>query len=292
MAPIGFVVLTHSNPHQITRLIRCLNAVYDNPPIALHHDFSQCPTEFSLSVNVKIVQPSIATRWGEFSIVRAIREGIRTLYSGSDQPPWFALLSGACYPARRSADVLDDLDKGGYDAYLHHELIDPMAPRRTFHEICIWRYFNWRFPFQESNKTMPYRNLRTPKVLAAQSSCFDQHFACYAGSQWFTARKVVAEYILCWSKANPWFEDYLLRRPVPDETYFHSIVCNANEIRVSQNSYRYLDWSVWGPHPKTLGLEDLQTILDSGAHFARKFAPDSAILDALDRHLDVKEQAL
>ena len=46
MPPIGFVVLTHSNPPQITRLIRCLNALYSSPPIVLHHDFSQCRCVF------------------------------------------------------------------------------------------------------------------------------------------------------------------------------------------------------------------------------------------------------
>ena len=291
MPPLGFVILTHSNLHQTTRLIRRLNAIYDNPPIALHHDFSQCPAEFNLTPNIRIVQPYIATRWGEFSVARAILEGIKTLYSGIDQPTWFALLSGACYPAKRSAEVIDDLDKGGYDAYLHHELIDPMAPRRKFQEICTWRYFNWRFPFAKIGRASSLRNIKTPKVLAAQSSPFHSQFLCYAGSLWFTARKSVADYILLWSKENTWLEDYLVRRPFPEEAFFHSIVCNAKCIRVSQQNYRHIDWSLGGPHPKTLELGDLPSILNSGAHFARKFAPDSAVLDALDRYLQVDLQS-
>ena len=102
MAPIGFVILTHSPPPQVVRLIHRLNEVYQDPPIVLHHDFSQCPGEFSLPSNVKIVDPYIVTGWAQFSIVRATLAGIETLYSGSEKPNWFATLSGACYPIKPS----------------------------------------------------------------------------------------------------------------------------------------------------------------------------------------------
>lgn len=267
------------------RLILRLNAIYKDPPIALHHDFSQCPVRFSLPSNVRIVEPSIATAWGQFSLVRAMLAGIETLYSGHDGPRWFALLSGACYPTMRADAVLSTLEEGGYDAYMHHELIDPMAPRRAYQKLCIWRYFDWNIPYWGDSVVTGYRNIKTPAVIASQSSVYKNGFACYAGSQWFTARSSVAEYIQRWSGENPWLEEHLLPRPCPDETFFHSIVCNAKQFRVSQNSYRYIDWSEGEWHPKTLAMEDLSAILSSGAHFARKFGPDSPLLDALDRNL-------
>src|SRR5262245_61769671 len=41
-APIGFVVLSHSEPTLLRRLLRGLDRAYRDPPIVVHHDFSQC----------------------------------------------------------------------------------------------------------------------------------------------------------------------------------------------------------------------------------------------------------
>jgi hypothetical protein len=51
---------------------------------------------------------------------------------------------------------------------------------------------------------------------------------------------------------------------------------------------RFIDWSLGGHHPKTLGMEDVPRILESGAHFARKFdmAQDPDVLDAIDAAVD------
>src|SRR4051812_22514736 len=106
MSPIGFVILTHSNPPQIMRLIRCLNAIYANPPIVLHHDFSKCPAEFSLPSNVKIVEPHIVTGWAQLSLVRAAMAGMEAPYSKGENSDWIAVLSGPCYPTLQAKKVL------------------------------------------------------------------------------------------------------------------------------------------------------------------------------------------
>lgn len=214
--------------------------------------------------------------------------GLETLYSRHDAPRWFAFLSGACYPAMHAGAVLSSLEEAGYDAYMHHELIDPMAPRRAYQRLCIWRYFDWNVPYWGKSVVTGYRNIKTPDVIASQSAVYKDGFACYAGSQWFTARRSVAEYILRWSRENPWLAEHLLPRPCPDETYFHSIVCNAKQFRVSQNTSRCIDWSAGGWHPKSLAMDDLPAILSSGAHFARKFAPENPVLDVLDEHLEAE----
>ena len=43
MSRIGFVLITHTAPAQILRLLRALEAVYGDPTMAIHHDFDQCP---------------------------------------------------------------------------------------------------------------------------------------------------------------------------------------------------------------------------------------------------------
>jgi hypothetical protein len=74
---------------------------------------------------------------------------------------------------------------------------------------------------------------------------------------------------------------------VPDESYCQTIFCNSQHLKISQNHWRYIDWSQndgTNAHPKTLLMEDLPKLRESTAHFARKFDADidGKILDALD----------
>jgi hypothetical protein len=56
--------------------------------------------------------------------------------------------------------------------------------------------------------------------------------------------------------------------------------------RVAGHNLTYAEWTpTSGPHPKTLGMEDLPSLQSSSKLFARKFDADvdSVVLDELDR---------
>jgi len=78
------------------------------------------------------------------------------------------------------------------------------------------------------------------------------------------------------------------RRFIPDESLPHTILCNQPDLKIVNDNLRYIDWSLSGHHPKTLGVEDIPRILASGAHFARKFdlAKDPEVFDAIDAAVD------
>jgi hypothetical protein len=73
---------------------------------------------------------------------------------------------------------------------------------------------------------------------------------------------------------------------VPEECYYHSILANEPEIKITRATKRYAEWLGGGSHPQNLGMSDLPALLSSGAHFARKFVEGSPVLDELDRLLD------
>jgi hypothetical protein len=98
------------------------------------------------------------------------------------------------------------------------------------------------------------------------------------------------EQLLRWNTQHPEFLDYCNDRPCVDEMVFHTIFGNLNELRKpalsgTPQTFRYIDWSAGGAHPKELGIEDLSLILASGAHFARKFAHGDPVLDVIDENL-------
>jgi len=284
MDSIGFVLITHGAPAQIIRLIKALSALYSNPPIAIHHDFDRCPLDVSSFQNVKVVRPHFRTQWCGYSVVEATLACVALLYE-SRNPDWFAVLSGACYPTKIGGDVVTDLKKGDYDAYIDHKLIDPFHLETDYQRECFRRYYSLHFGLKKLDRRM------TPVKIAELNAPYKMHnHRCYAGSEWFTANRAVAKHIISSQQKYSWLASHLEKRHCPDETYFQTVVCNASQFKLSNNNHRYIDWSSHLPHPKELDLEDLPAILQSSSHFARKFAADSAVLDRLDVLLGIESQ--
>jgi hypothetical protein len=309
---IGFVLLTHARPAQIDRLTRRLAASFPGAPIVCHHDFSRAAIDrrayAALYDRVEFVRPSVRTAWAEFSVIEAYLAALRQITERPSAPDWVTLLSGADYPLRDAPAVLADLDGGGFDAYLHHVAVDPRpepvrgtppAPPLGYspgegpanQELCALRYFGWvaRFPGVPGVAALRPRRLlvRYPAV-TDRLTPFGDSFRCYAGSLWHTLGRRAAAYLLETHAARPRLRRHFARRAFSDEAYLQTVLCNAPGLRVSPNTFRYVDWRSGNAHPATLTERDLPDALASGAHFARKFDPDAsaAALDALDAHLD------
>jgi hypothetical protein len=290
---IGFVLLTHNKPAQIIRLLKTLNYMFNWPPIAWHHDFTQCtlPPE-AFTQNVSLVRPHLRTGWGRFSVIDAMLKALELLFELSDPPRWFVLLSGADYPIRSADNILSDLRSSPYDAHINHEDILYKRYQRAWHEECYNRYCVKKFsiPFVSRRVNLTYRTLtlRNP-WLSAPFIPFSRDFHCFAGEHWFSANSEAAKLILDYHKtklslATHYRQLETFGTIVPEESYYQTILGNQRKLKVSQNSLRYVVWSEDGVGPKILGLEDLDNMLASSAHFARKFdmEEDSAVLDKLD----------
>ena len=72
----------------------------------------------------------------------------------------------------------------------------------------------------------------------------------------------------------------------PDELFLQPVLVNSGKFRVSpaETHYVYFPGGKYN-HPKTLGISDLPMMLDSGAHWARKFDSGTEVLDVLDRRV-------
>ena len=127
---IGFVILSHNNPQQLRRLVRCLQRIYDNPPIAIHHDFGQSPLcQDDFPSDVQFVTPHVKTGWGKFSLVVAALRAIELLYQNAT-PDWFVLLSAADYPTMPAEKVLEELTSNGMDALLDYREVPKLSDSR------------------------------------------------------------------------------------------------------------------------------------------------------------------
>jgi Core-2/I-Branching enzyme len=292
MAPtVGFVLLTHNKPHQVVRLVDTLNRMFDRPPIACHHDFSKCDLPEDIASNISFVHPHLQTGWGKFSIVEATLHALQLMYEAPNAPDWFILLSGADYPIKPAQQILHDLGSSPYDVHAEHEQISYNNYERSWQELCYKRYCTVKFPIPFLNRKLQlvkrHLTLKHP-LLTAPFLPFSENFRCFAGAQWFSANRKAAKYLIEFHDRNSVLADHYRRSDphmiVPDESYCHTIFCNAPHLKISQNYWRYIDWSDPIVNPKTLVLDDLSKIQASSAHFARKFDidRDPEILDKLD----------
>jgi hypothetical protein len=290
-APVGFVLLSHREPGQVVRLVDRLRRLYGaGVPIALHHDEGQ--SALAAIPGVRRVAPSLPTRWGRWSQVEASLAALRLLHAGGG-PELAVLLSGTDYPVAPAARVLDDLGRAGADVFMCARPVerwrrDRVAPgplgfkvNEGAHnqEVCFRRYVatTWRWRGL-------HQRIRSP-LLAPLLAPFSRRFRAYAGATWWTLRRPAVEALLEFTERRRDIVGWYVPRDAPDEGYPQTVLANAPGLRVEWRDFRYVDWSTAEAHPRTLGLADLPRVLRSGAHFARKFAPDDPALDALDRAL-------
>lgn len=279
---IGFILLTHNKPDQIIRLMSTLNRLFYFPPIVCHHDFSKSILpEDRLTSNISLVTPYLETGWSKFSVVEATLSALRMMYQSSKTPDWFILLSGADYPIKPANHIINDLKSSLYDVHMHYEKIEYGCFERDWQRLCYDRYCGKKFMIPWINRKFKLSKgqivFRHP-FFSKQFHPFSEAFPCFAGEHWFCANRKAANYLLDFhndkSEIASYYQSLDPYTVVPEESYYHSIFCNAQNLKVSQNHWRYIDWSGGGSHPKTLGIDDLIKIKNSPAHFARKFDAD------------------
>jgi hypothetical protein len=300
MARLGIVILSHRQPDQLLRLCRRVRASFPDTPVVVHHDFGQAPLDEAqfAAAGVSFVHPHVPTRWGDFSLVEATLAGLREMLR-LHEPEWVTLVSSSDYPLHGEARVLADLDASGADACIEHQRIDPAmrreSPPEYGHPVGIGEH-NTRQAIRRFFRVSLHvplpggRKLTLLKTsipwLTRRLSPFRDGFACHVGSQWFSVRREALRRLLEWHEREPALREHLARREAADECYPHTILANLPALKLANRNFRYVDWSAPGSHPKSLGIEDLERMYDSGAHFARKFAPDAPVLDAIDARLD------
>lgn len=288
-APLGFILLTHRAPLQILRLIRKLNTMFDQPPIVIHHDFSQCDLPLDeFPSNVEFVRPHLKTAWCDWSVTEATTRAIAQMYRAPQPPRRFVFLSGADYPIKPAAQILSDLNKGNYDAQITYELVRPGHLKTHMQVVGFERYLTKVHEYRSVNKKLQprMRELRIshPALTRYLLPFAKENLRCYVGWNWFCGNEKAARAITEFHRTRPALaKHYKSRLMCAEESYHHTILCNTRGLKVLNDDYRYTDWSGGGGHPKTLGMEDLPALLASTDHFARKFDENNTqILDELD----------
>lgn len=291
---IGFVILSYDHPDRLLRLVRRLQTMFEEPDIVCHHDFTKCGLDLtSFPVGVRFVRPAQRTAWGGVSIVLAELLALQTLYAVAD-PDWFVMLSAADYPAKSAKAIVAELERSPYDAYLDHRKVVYRAAgshavvplsgydRPEWMRAAYNRYVAIRITWRSLRRRRPRLILIRHPMIVRPLTWFSSTLPCFAGDHWLTGTRRIAKLLLGQHKVIHDVLQRFSRRPIADEAVYQTVLCNESALNICGDNKRYTAWS-WGEaHPKNLHANDIPQIVGSGAHFARKFAPDDPALDSLD----------
>lgn len=303
---LGFVILSHAASPNLNRLVATLNRLYDHPPIVIHHDSSQSPLPLPVQErgpNISIVEPHLKTRWADFSIVDAFLIALEFLYE-KHSPDWFVFLSTECYPAMPADDVLNELATSPYDAYVESVKVTlELEPKRNWLARKVARLSQLvglaatpAAPDPAAKNRRRWINGCYYRYVASakpETTPFSSDFECYAGELWLTANAKAAKTLIASRREHSKLFHHYCNVFCPDESYWQTILNNRRDLRICPSNRRYAAWSPGDIHPKELSEEDLQKVLESKCHFARKFTATKSdpLIEALDAVIFFKKHA-
>lgn len=298
---VAYCIAAHRSPTQTRRLVRRL--LDDDPTcrVVLHYDQRQERLDVRELVGPRVtIVPERPVYWGSFEFVDLFIEMAR-LAIEQLRCSYVVLLSGQDYPLRSVHDLEPELAR--FDVWVDAQpLVRP--------GVVPWPEGMRRYSYRWWRVADPGRLLRGLDRIAAKvpgvkwSSApppfprithTRQHgqlwwgirdstgpgVPIYVGSAWMSlSPKAVATVLSAPRRVMSFFHHV----PISDEVCLQTILHNAPGLTIAPGNGRFIRWKGNESSPEILTADDLETMLQSGAHFARKFDEDvdGAVLDLLD----------
>ncbi len=274
---IAHVILTHTSPEQLDRLVRKLQ--YEDAHFYIHVDLKQDIVPYKALLNsadVRFVENRMKVYWGGYSIVQATINSFTELFNSGVQYDYINCLSGHDYPIKSTAYIHQYLKDNPRKVFMHslsieQEWTEALPRIRKYHLV------NYNFPGK-------YKVEKLINILLPERK-FPASLEPVGRSQWFTIPPECAKYVVDYLEKNKDVRNFFKLTWAPDEMIFQTILYQSQYRKdMVNNNLLYVDWSEGKPHPKVLRMEDADRIKNSAKLFARKFdiKVDSGILDYID----------
>jgi hypothetical protein len=315
---VVYIVLCHDKPSQALRLAATIRRLSPRARVVLRHNRPTGYIDYRMSAEVgaDLLLSTLATRWGDWSLVEATLEAFRYARERYD-PDWIVLISGQDYPIRDLDAWERELLEGEFDAVVPGDPLGfgPFGLRpRGDRDALVMRYTHrwYRLPQLGIVPRMPrslvrigkavwYRYVYDLQALVTLNELprhngwvlgvrrrhvpWSHDSPSYKGEQWAALSGQAAALALEGPLAERW-QRYFATTLIPDEAYFPTLLSNASQIRVKRQSISWLRWhdDVTKPHPMTIDRDALAEARRSGLPFARKFDESAhpGVLDLVD----------
>jgi hypothetical protein len=295
---VAYLVLSHTLPEQVLRLVRTLRDLSPDSPVLVHHNprFTQLD---ATPLGATMVDPLPVVDWGRRSQLEMLLRGLATALRTADWD-WLTVVSGQDYPVRPPAAIARDLAATAYDGFVEGHLVAPPSWRRDGGDDWARRYFYaWREvpepgpllrrAVTAARPLLTLRDLPSGVMLGHRARTpFGAAVPCRRGADWLTLTRRCAGIVVDAATTRPRLHDHFLRRAlISTEAYAQTVLHAHGGLRLSGDVRRFTAWDAGSAHPRLLRLGDLDAMTGSGADFARKFdhTADRRVLDELDRVL-------
>jgi hypothetical protein len=281
---IAYIILAHKNPKQLARMLLGLNGVDTNFFIHVDSEVPIGPFQQALA-NTSIKPILIPTRqnvlWGGYSMVQATLDTIRAAKASSHHD-YYILLSGSDYPIKSHADLLTELQSGGYEYINRHKMPADHVGKpisRLEHP-----YRATKNPKRPQNRAVNALLRLLPKLNYREVL---GQLEPHGGSQWWCLSQGCIDYILDFIESHSDLVKFFNRVKIPDEIMFHTILSHSPFEEKIKPALMYTAWTPGGVSPRVLGPNCLHQLKESGKYFARKFDlhSDADIFDIIDARL-------
>ena len=276
---IAYLIRAHFAPAQLGRIVDRLDsehAAFFIPVSArtsggTHDKMQEAVGE---RANVQWVE-RVPTYYAGFSLVQSTLVGLRAI-AAAEPTSHAVILSGQDYPARPTPEI-EKFFQGRPGKSLVEHFALPAADKWPGEHGGLdrirYRYFE-RVNYKTRTLRLPILRRRFPRGLQP-----------YGGGAWCALSYDAVRYIVSFAEERPEVVRFFRHVKIPDEIFVPTVLLNSPlRDSVVGEDVHYIDWSHGGAHPKTLGTEDYDRIVESGKLFARKFDVryDTKVLDMLD----------
>ncbi|KAJ9135808.1 hypothetical protein P3X46_032943 [Hevea brasiliensis] len=226
--------------------------------------------------NVDVVgKPNRLTYMGSSNLAATLRAAaiLLRVHSGWS---WFVALSASDYPLLTQDDLSHVFSSVSRDLnFIDHTSDLGWKESQRFQPIVV--------------DPGVYLARRTQIFQATEKRSTPDAFKVFTGSPWVILSRSFLEFcILGWNNLPRTLLMYFNNVILPEEGYFHSVVCNAPEFKNTtvNSDLRYM---VWDNPPKMephfLNVSDYDELVRSGAAFARQFKRNDPVLEMIDEKI-------
>ena len=279
MAQVAFILLCHKDPSAVIQQARRLTRAGDR--IAIHFDRNAPKSDYekiqaALDGNDSVVFAKRRVRcgWGEWSLVAATLETVRTAYEAFPDATHFYMLSGDCMPVKPAEYVHAYLDREDADFIETVDFFNSDWIRTGIkEERLIYRHlFNER-----KSKRLFYASMDAQRRLGL-ARAIPSDLKMMIGSQWWCLRRRTVGAILDFLRDRPDVIRFFKTTWIPDETFFQTLVPHlvpTEEVR--SRTLTFLLFSDYGM-PVTFYNDHYDLLVTQDYLFARKISPEAAEL--------------
>ena len=278
MAQIAYILLCHKNVEAIIAQAEYLTAEGD--AVAIHFDknapalaYQKLRQRLEDNPNVTFAR-RIRCGWGEWSLVEATLETLKSAVAAFPDAQHFYLISGDCMPIKSAEYIHDYLTHSNHDFIESVDFFTSNWIRTGFcEERLIYRHwFNER-----SQAWLFYTSYHLQSKLGLRRKIPDD-LQMMIGSQWWCLRRKTVGDILEFISKRPDVVKFFRTTWIPDETFFQTLVRHmvpSNEI--TSKPPTFLLFSDYGM-PINFYNDQKDLLLAQDHLFARKISVEATDL--------------